>query len=200
MSNSDVLNGDDFIQFTNYLKPGLQITVSQYLINVLTHGDIPLFPEEFDGKPLTPFALSVNALPNHVRLEVLEDLKPRVGEKGAPTQTDLDELRQLMDMAADPIMNMFEEMDLLIKRKIWRSLEGWERRGLSRNAALLDLTSKLTQGEAEMIKEHMTSMNRWSMPAPPSTHVSSAGELVNQSDELIDQSLEALRQFRRRST
>jgi len=207
----------EFIQFTEYLQPKLQTAVSCCLFDSIDKGKIPLLPVELDGKPLTPFALSVNALPNHVREAVWMDLQQRVGEIGAPTQADLDDLEDLLEMADDYIMKMFEGMSLLIKRKVWRHLKGWQQRGLTRNEALLSFVPHLTSEESQLIFNHMKNDIEKSMPTLLATTASlrhtpsmpttasvknstpSAEELVKQSDQLIDQSLEALRQFRNRT-
>ena len=154
----------EYVKFTGFIERDLQTYVTGLLFESIQKQEIPLSPVELDGKPLSPFALTINALPNRVRLEVMNSLKKRVGEKGAPTQADLDELQQLLDMAADPIMKMFDGMSLLIKRKVWRHLKGWEQKGLTRNQALLCFVPHLTTEESQLIFDYM---KKESLPPSP---------------------------------
>ena len=156
---------NEYIKFTSFLEGDLQTRVTALLFETIQKQEFPLYPVELDGKPLSPFALTVNTLPNRVRVEVMDSLKKRVGENGAPTRTDLDDLQQLLDMAADPIMKMFDGMSLLIKRKVWRYLEGWDQKGWTRNQALLSFTPHLTAEESKVIYDFVL-MSESLPPAP----------------------------------
>ena len=133
----------EFIKFTEYLDPELWTIVTQLLKQSISR--IPVDPVEFDGKRLSPLALAVNVLPPNVRIDVMENLKRRVGEEGAPTRSELDELQQLLDMHADPTMSKFDSFSLSRKLKLWRAVKRSRERGIADDHVLQCVIHRLTE-------------------------------------------------------
>ena len=107
----------EFFQFLDFLDSGVRESVTKHLLDAIETGGFPLVPLYFEGKRISPLIVSANALPQYLRVELLENLKTRIGESGAPSQIELDELQEPLTMHQHPIMKMymFEGMNFFVQ-------------------------------------------------------------------------------------